>query len=322
MSTQNTASSARQFVSIVVSAYNEEANIDELYRQLCKHLQPLNITYELIFVNDGSKDATKAKILALQTQDKKVKLVDFVRNFGHEIAMTAGMDFSQGDAVIFMDADLQHPPQLLAQMIHEWQTGKDMVLTKRVDNQAESAFGKWRGKMFYKVLNSLSDFEIPAQTPDFRLIDRKFVTVMQQMKENNRMFRGLISWIGCENQTTLDFEAPKRFAGESKYSVFKLLGLAIDSVLAFSVKPLRFAMYIGIVSIIIASIIGLSMIISYLTTDNYQTTGYATTALLVIFLGSVQLISLGIIGEYIGRIHIESKDRPLYIADFYGEATK
>ncbi|MGB4654623.1 MAG: glycosyltransferase family 2 protein [Bacteroidales bacterium] len=310
--------SNRNFISIVISAYNEEANIAELYKQLKQSLDTIDsLKYEIIFVNDGSKDNTKAEVLKLYEKDKDVKLVDFVRNFGHEIAMTAGMDYAVGDAVLFMDADLQHPPKLIPEMVKHWRDGVDIVLTKRVDNQQESYFQKLRGKIFYKILNKLSDFEIPAQTPDFRLIDRKYVEVVKSMKENNRMFRGLISWIGVSNQVVIDFEAPSRFAGESKYSVKKLMKLAVDSILSFSIKPLRFAMYFGIISIIISGLVGVYMIIDYLITPNYQTTGFATTALLVIFLGSVQLISLGVIGEYVGRIHIETKNRPLYIAQYF-----
>ncbi len=308
----------REFISIVVSAYNEEENIEALYTQLTAHLQTINnIKYEIIFVNDGSKDTTKSKIINLLKADSKVKLVDFVRNFGHEIAMTAGMDYALGDAVIFMDADLQHPPKLIAEMVKYWQEGVDIVLTKRIDNLQETYFQKLRGKLFYKILNVLSDFEIPAQTPDFRLIDRKYIEVVKQMKENNRMFRGLISWIGVENKKVIEFEAPDRNAGESKYNYRKLMKLAIDSVLSFSIKPLRFAMYFGIFSILICSVLGVYMIVDYLISDNYQTTGFATTSLIVIFLGSVQLLSLGIIGEYIGRIHIESKNRPLYVAEYF-----
>ncbi len=308
----------RDFISIVVSAYNEEDNIDALYAELTAHLKTINnIKYEIIFVNDGSKDATKEKIVTLLQADKNVKLVDFVRNFGHEMAMTAGMDYALGDAVIFMDADLQHPPQFIAQMVKYWKEGTDIVLTKRVENLQETYFQKLRGKIFYKILNALSDFEIPAQTPDFRLIDRKYVEIVKQMKESNRMFRGLISWIGVENKKVIEFEAPDRHAGESKYNYRRLMQLAIDSVLSFSIKPLRFAMYIGLISIMICGLVGGYMVFDYLTNDHYQTTGFATTALIVIFLGSVQLISLGIIGEYVGRIHIESKNRPLYVAEYY-----
>lgn len=308
----------KKLISIVVSAYNEEENIFELHRNIDESLKELSdIDCEIIFVNDGSSDNTKLRILELLDKDKRVKLVDLVRNFGHELAMTAGMDYSLGSCVIFMDADLQHPPIIIRDMIKYWQSGVDVVLTKRIDKADESKINKIRGKLFYKILNLLSDFEIPAQAPDFRLIDRKYIEVVKRMKENNRMFRGLISWIGVKNKKVIEFKAPERFAGKSKYSNRKLIRLALDSVLSFSIKPLRFATYFGIIAIIISAIMGATMIFDYLTNENYETTGFATTALLVIFIGSVQLIFLGIIGEYIGRIHLEVKNRPLYVAEYF-----
>lgn len=308
----------REFISIVISAFNEEENIAELYKNLTNSLLEIKgLDYELIFVNDGSTDKTKEEILKLFVEDSRVRLVDLVRNFGHELAMTAGMDYSKGDGVIFMDADLQHPPELIAQMVSFWKDGTDVVLTKRVDNQEESRVAELRGRFFYKVLNWLSDFEIPAQSPDFRLIDRKYIKVIKEMKENNRMFRGLINWIGVKNTKVIEFIAPERFSGSTKYSYKKLIGLAVDSVLSFSVKPLRFATYFGLIAIVISFIMGATMVVDYLCSENYETTGFATTALLVIFIGSVQLIFLGVIGEYIGRIHMEIKKRPLYVAEFY-----
>ncbi len=308
----------RSSLSIVISAYNEEENIRELYNALINNLEGIpELSYELIFVNDGSIDGTKAEILQLIDTDSTVKLVDFVRNFGHELAMTAGMDYSKGDSVIFMDADLQHPPDLIPEMLKYWKDGTDLVLTKRTDRFEESKLKRWTGKLFYKLLNLLSDFEIPAQAPDFRLVDRKYIEVVKKMKEGNRMFRGLMSWIGVRNKKIIEFKAPVRHAGKSKYSRRKLLRLALDSILSFSIKPLRFATYFGITAIIISAIMGGTMVWDYLTNENYQTTGYATTALIVIFIGSVQLIFLGIIGEYIGRIHLEVKNRPLYVANYY-----
>jgi len=310
--------SKRDYVSIVISAYNEEGNISRLYQDLLNSLEKINtIEYELIFVNDGSTDETKSKILQLLLNDANVRLVDLVRNFGHELAMTAGMDYSRGNCVIFMDADLQHPPELLSEMVKYWQEGADVVLTKRTNNLQETKINKWRGKLFYKLLNWLSDFEIPSQAPDFRLIDKKYTDVVKRMKENNRMFRGLISWIGVKNKKVIEFKSPERYTGKTKYSNRKLFRLALDSVISFSIKPLRFATYFGIIAIIISAIIGGTMVFDYLTNEDYKTTGYATTALLIIFIGSVQLIFLGIIGEYIGRIHLEVKNRPLYVAEYF-----
>jgi polyisoprenyl-phosphate glycosyltransferase len=307
----------RNFISIVISAFNEAGNIPELYRQIDAALYTCpSLTAELIFVNDGSSDASLELLKSLLRTDERVRIVNLVRNFGHEIAMTAGMDFASGQAVLFMDADLQHPPALIPSIVEQWQKGSDIVMTRRVDNMEQSSFQKLKGKIFYKILNALSDFYIPPQAPDFRLIDIKYVEVLKKMKENNRMFRGMISWIGCPNQIVLDFSAPKRFAGESKYSFRRLMGLAVDSVVSFSIKPLRIATYIGIVTALISVCLGVYFTIDFLTSKTYQFTGYGTTIVMVIFLGSVQLIVLGIMGEYLGRIHLEVKNRPLYVADY------
>ncbi len=309
--------SERNNISIVISAYNEEGNIIPLYEEIKKFIGPIEgLNYELIFVNDGSKDKTLDKLYELVKKDKCVKIVNFVRNFGHEIAMTAGMDYAQGNGVIFMDADLQHPPSVLPSLISEWQKGYDIVLTKRTDNLEQSFFQKLKGKLFYKILNSISDTYIPPQNPDFRLIDKKYVEVVKKMKENNRMFRGLISWIGCTNQTVIPFKAPTRFSGSTKYNARKLLKLAIDSVVSFSIKPLKIATYIGLTTALISVLLGIFFVIQFISSETYEYTGFGTTIVMVIFLGSIQLIFLGIIGEYLGRVHMEIKNRPLYVADY------
>lgn len=304
-------------VSIVVSAYNEEGNIEPLYRELKKTLSAVKLDkQEIIFVDDGSSDQTYNKCKALQQQDADVKIVRLKRNFGHEIAMTAGMDYSSGDAVIFMDADLQHPPLYIKQMIEEWQNGMDIVLTRRVDNVDTSAFYKFCAKSFYKILNMLSDTKIPEKTPDFRLIDRKYVDFLKGFNEQDRLFRGLLSWImPQDNVKVIDFVAPERLSGQSKYNFRKSLQLALNSIVQFSVKPLRFSTYFGMFSAFIAGLLGLYVIGEHFVLHR-PTPGYATIMTTVIFLGSVQLIVLGIIGEYIGKIHMEVKKRPLYMADF------
>lgn len=307
----------RSFVSIVISAYNEEENIAQLHSKLKQALSTIpDLICELIFVNDGSTDSTFDILKSLQYKNDNVKIVNLVRNFGHEIAMTAGMDHALGNAVLFMDADLQHPPELIPEIIKIWRSGYDMVLTNRVINQDETFMQKLSGRLFYGILNFLSEIHIPSNAPDFRLIDRKYVEVIRQMKENNRMFRGLISWIGCPNQTVIDFNAPKRYAGKSKYSFKKLLALAINSIVSFSIKPLRIATYIGLVSALFSILMGGFFVWQFLSSDTYEYTGYGTTLVMIIFLGSVQLIVLGIIGEYLGRIHLEIKNRPLYVAEY------
>lgn len=304
-------------ISIVVSAYNEEGNVEALYKELNKVLKETSVKdYEIIYVDDGSSDKTHAKCQALQKKDKHVKIVHLKRNFGHEIAMTAGMDYAKGEAVIFMDADLQHPPFYIKQMVEEWQNGYEIVLTRRVDNVDTSAFYKFCAKSFYKILNLLSDTKIPEKTPDFRLIDRKYIDFLKNFNEQDRLFRGLLSWIMPNDKVkVLDFVAPQRHAGESKYNFRKSLQLAINSIIQFSVKPLRFSTYLGVITAFVAGLLGLYVIGEHFIMHK-PTPGYATIMVTMIFLGAVQLIVLGIIGEYIGKIHMEVKKRPLYMADY------
>ncbi len=308
---------SRNSVSIVVSAYNEEGNVEPLYKELKKVLKEVKLDKaEIIYVDDGSSDKTYAKCKALQKKDKEVKIVHLKRNFGHEIAMTAGMDYASGEAVIFMDSDLQHPPVYIKQMVEEWQNGSDIVLTRRVDNVDTSAFYKFCAKSFYKILNMLSDTKIPEKTPDFRLIDRKYIDFLKGFNEQDRLFRGLLSWIMPNDKVkVIDFVAPERLSGESKYNFGKSLQLALNSIVQFSVKPLRFSIYFGMFTAFIAGLLGLYVIGEHFVMHR-PTPGYATIMVTVIFLGAVQLIVLGIIGEYIGKIHMEVKKRPLYMADF------
>lgn len=306
-----------KLVSIVISAYNEQDNVQELYKQLKLQLKKVeDIDCELIFVDDGSSDKTYANCLKLQKKDSNVKIVQLKRNFGHEIAMTAGMDYAKGDAVIFMDADLQHPPVYIPQMIELWQHGKEIVLTKRVDNKDTSGLYKFCAKAFYYVLNLLSDREIMESAPDFRLLDRKYVNFLKGFNEQDRLFRGLLSWImPNDNVAMLYFVAPERFSGESKYNFIKSLRLAVNSIVQFSVMPLRLATYVGLFGAVLALLLGLYVFIEHFFLHN-PTPGYATIMVTVVFLGAVQLICLGIIGEYIGKIHMEVKKRPLYVADY------
>ena len=306
-----------KLISIVVSAYNEQDNVGELYKQLQKNMA--NVTgadYELVFVDDGSTDNTVANCKKLQKKDKRVKIVQLKRNFGHEIAMTAGMDYAKGDAVIFMDADLQHPPVYVPQMIKLWQEGNEIVLTKRVDNKETSKLYKWCAKTFYYVLNALSDTAVMESAPDFRLIDRKYVDFLKGFNEQDRLFRGLLSWIMPHDKVAIiDFTAPERFSGMSKYNFIKSLKLAVNSILQFSVLPLRLATVIGLFGAIFALLMGIYVFVEHFFLHN-PTPGYATIMVTVVFLGAVQLICLGIIGEYIGKIHMEVKKRPLYMADY------
>lgn len=306
-----------KLISIIISAYNEQDNVGELYKQLQSTLKPLTeVDFEFIYVDDGSTDNTYTNCIKLQKKDERVKIVQLKRNFGHEIAMTAGMDYAKGDAVIFMDADLQHPPLYIPQMIQLWQHGKEIVLTKRVDNKDTSKLYKFCAKTFYYILNKLSDTKIMESAPDFRLLDRKYVDFLKGFNEQDRLFRGLLSWVlPKDNVAVISFIAPERFSGESKYNFAKSLHLAINSILQFSVLPLRLATYLGLISALAALLLGIYVFVEHFFMHN-PTPGYATIMVTVVFLGAVQLICLGIIGEYIGKIHMEVKKRPLYMADY------
>lgn len=313
----------RDTVSVVISAYNEGESVNELHKEVTKVMKELPLKkYELVFVDDGSTDDTYAKCQKLQAKDSHVKIVHLRRNFGHEIAMTAGMDYAEGMAVIFMDADLQHPPVYIKEMVKYWQEGTDIVLTKRVENQATSKFYDFCAAAFYKILNFLSDTKIPAKTPDFRLIDRSYIDFLKKFNEHDRLFRGLLSWaMPNENVKVIDFVAPDRFAGVSKYNFRKSLALALNSIVQFSTKPLRLSIYFGLFTAFISGLLGLYVIIEHFIM-NRPTPGYATIMTTIIFIGSVQLMVLGIIGEYIGKIHMEVKGRPLYIAEYKGGKEK
>ena len=307
----------RDSISVVISAYNEGESVNELHKELTKVMKDLPLkSYELIFVDDGSSDDTYAKCQKLQTKDKHVKIVHLRRNFGHEIAMTAGMDYAKGEAVVFMDADLQHPPFYIKEMVKYWQEGSDIVLTKRVENQATSKFYDFCAAAFYKILNFMSDTKIPAKAPDFRLVDRSYIDFLKKFNEHDRLFRGLLSWaMPRENVKYIDFVAPERFAGVSKYNFRKSLALAFNSIVQFSTRPLSLSIYLGLFTAVISGLLGLYVIIEHFIL-RHPTPGYATIMTTVIFLGSIQLIVLGIIGEYIGKIHMEVKKRPLYIAEY------
>ena len=313
----------KQSLSIVISAYNEQGNIAPLYKSLKKELKPLPLKeIELIFVNDGSTDATLSECLKLQKKDPSVKIVNLKRNFGHEIAMTAGMDYAKSDAVIFMDADLQHPPSLIPEMVAKWQGGDDIILTKRTDNLDTSRTYKILSKIFFKFLNLISETEIPEKNPDFRLVDKKYITFLKNFSEKDRVFRGLLSWaVPQKNLCMLSFVAPKRHAGTSKYNLRKSVALAIDSITEFSVKPLRLSIYLGVLTALFAAGLMIYVIAEHFIL-NKPSSGYATIMTAITFIGAVELIVLGIVGEYIGKIHMEVKKRPLYFAEFLTRSTK
>jgi dolichol-phosphate mannosyltransferase len=297
--------------SIVVPVYNEEEVIHETYRRLKEVMISTGEAYELLFVNDGSRDHTAEILKEYSQKDESVILLDFSRNFGHQIAITAGMDYSRGKAVVVIDADLQDPPELILDMIEKWKQGYDVVYAKRTKRKGETLFKKQTAKMFYRFLNSMTDIDIPLDTGDFRLLDRRVCDQMNNLQEKNRFVRGLVSWVGFK-QIAVEYERDERLAGESKYPLKKMLKLSIDGITSFSYKPLKLASFAGVALSGIGFIYLLVVLYLKLFT-NSTITGWSSLIVAQLFFSGFTLFILGMIGEYIGRIYDESKHRPLYI---------
>lgn len=299
-------------VSIVVPCFNESAVIDATIAELLSVTQRLaDYQFELIFINDGSSDDTETKLLAYSRQHANIRMVSFSRNFGHQQAVSAGLDVSTGDAVVLIDADLQDPPSLIGEMIDKWQQGFDVVYGTRLSREGESTFKRWSAKCFYRLLDKLSEVPIPLDTGDFRLMDRQVVDHLIAMPEKARFIRGMVSWIGF-NQTSITYQRSARFAGESKYPLTKMLKFGIDGILSFSVKPLKLSIMLGFMCSGIAMLMLLYSVYIRLMTAHWES-GWTSLIISILFMGGVQLISIGILGEYIARIYNESKNRPLYI---------
>lgn len=302
-------------ISIIIPAYNEEESLPILYERIEKLMNSMkNYEFEILFINDGSKDKTLEEIKEMRKKDQRICYVDFSRNFGKEIAMIAGLDYATGDCVIFMDADLQDPPELIPEMLKLWEQGNEVIYGKRKTREGESKFKLLTAKMFYKTLNALSDVEIPKDTGDFRLVDKKVVDVINSLPEHNKFLRGLFSWVGFK-QTPFEYERKERFAGKTKYPLKKMLKLASDGIISFSTKPLKIVGGLGIFSVIISLVILLYAILSFIFNWNNLTAGWTSLMVMVTFLGGIILISLWMIGEYIARIYDEVKGRPQYIID-------
>jgi dolichol-phosphate mannosyltransferase len=298
-------------ISVVVPMYYEEMVAKECYKQLTDTLEGKEFDYELIFVNDGSKDKTEDILLGLAKYDKRVRVINFSRNFGHQTAVTAGIFNAKGDAVVIIDADLQDPPRLILDMINLWKKGYDVVYGKRKKRNGETFFKLLTAKYFYRFLNYMSDIDIPKDTGDFRLIDKKVAQVFKNMPEKNRFVRGMMSWIGF-SQTFIEYERDERFAGETKYPLKKMIKFATDGIVSFSTKPLKIVSFLGLLSIVLSIVIFLYSIISKIFIHE-TIVGWASIVDIIAFFGGLQLISLGIVGEYVARIYEESKNRPLYI---------
>lgn len=299
-------------VTLIIPMYYEEEVAQECYNRVIKVLKSIqNYTYEIIFINDGSKDKTLPILEEIASKDKDVKVISFSRNFGHQAAVTAGLKEVTGDAIVIIDADLQDPPELIPEMLKHWEEGYEVIYGKRKARKGESAFKLLTAKMFYKTLNALSDVEIPKDTGDFRLVDRKVVDVINQIPEHNKFLRGLFSWVGFK-QEAFEYERQERFAGKTKYPLKKMLKLASDGIIGFSTKPLKLVGGLGIITILISIGILIYSLISYFIGNNVQS-GWTSIIVTVTLLSGVQLLSLWIISEYIGRIYDDVKKRPQYI---------
>jgi len=298
--------------SVVVPVYQEEAVVQETHRRLTAVLESLGENWELIYVNDGSRDRTGLLVRSFCGLDPRVKLLTFSRNFGHQTAITAGMDFAGGQCMVIIDGDLQDPPELIPGMIALWRGGYDIVYGKRTSREGDSFMKKLTAKLFYRILHAMTDVDIPVDTGDFRLIDRSVADALKQLPERNRYVRGLMGWVGFK-QTAMEFERSERFAGTTKYPLRKMLKLAMDGIMSFSFKPLKIASWLGSIISAGSFLYLISVLIQRLFLPDSAQPGWASLIAATLFLNGITLLILGIMGEYIGRIYDEVKNRPLYI---------
>ena len=299
-------------LSVVVPVYNEQEVIGETVKRLVGVLDGMSVDYEVVFVNDGSRDGTLSVLRPLCEADARLKLVNFSRNFGHQIAITAGMDMTRGDAVVVIDADLQDPPEVIPGMFEVWKQGYEVVYGKRVSREGETFFKKFTARVFYRFMARMTEVDMPVDTGDFRLIDRRVVDALRRIPERNRYVRGIVSWLGFR-QYAYEYERHERFAGQTKYPLKKMLKLASDGLVSFSVKPLRWILGTGIVLSVLSVVYLLYGLIASLCGAAMLSAGlYALLGFITLLLGVV-MISLGVLGEYVGRIYDEAKARPLYI---------
>ena len=297
--------------SIIAPIYNEEGSIPKLYQRVGEVMDRTGEDWELVMVDDGSSDRSRELIRELAAKDPRVRPVIFARNFGHQIAVTAGLDYSRGDAVVIIDADLQDPPEVILDLIEKWKEGYEVVYATRARREGETWFKLFTAAAFYRLIQRITDVNIPMDTGDFRLLDRKVVEVLNQMRERHRFLRGMSVWVGFK-QTGVEYERAERYAGETKYPLSKMIRFASDAITSFSYFPLQLAMYLGFITAGL-SIIAIPVVIALRLAGWQAFLGQASTLIAVLFLGGVQLISLGILGEYVGRLYDEAKDRPLYI---------
>jgi dolichol-phosphate mannosyltransferase len=297
--------------SVVAPVYNEDGSLPEFIARTIAVMKKTGETWELILVDDGSKDRTSEIIIQHALHDKRIRPVLFARNFGHQIAVTAGMDYARGAAVILIDADLQDPPEVIPELIANWRDGYEVVYAQRRQRKGEGFFKKFTASVFYRLINRITDIEIPLDTGDFRLMDRRVVDVLNNMREHHRFLRGMSAWVGYR-QVGVPYDRAPRFAGETHYTIGNMVKLALTAITGFSFFPLQLATYLGFVSAAIA-LVAIPVVVTLRLLGSQAFFGQATTLIAVLFFGGAQLISLGILGEYIGRLYDEVRGRPLYI---------
>jgi dolichol-phosphate mannosyltransferase len=302
---------ARPTLSFVLPIYNEEEVIPELHKRLTEFLEKLNLPAEVVFVNDGSRDRSMELLRGLAQGEPRYRVLSFARNFGHQTAITAGVDYARGKAVVVMDADLQDPPEVVLSMVEKWREGFDVVYGRRRKREGETFFKLVTARIFYRLFASMIPIEVPLDTGDFRLMSRRVVVALRELRETHRFVRGMVAWVGFK-QTEVLYDRPGRFAGETKYPFRKMLRFALDGITSFSILPLRFATYLGMLtSVGSVGVIVWALLAKYVYKQVVQ--GWTATVIIIALFASVQLLMIGILGEYVGRIYEEVKRRPLYV---------
>jgi dolichol-phosphate mannosyltransferase len=301
-------------LSVVVPIYSEESVIPEFYRRTKAMLAGLAPRYnhEILFVDDGSRDRSPALLRDLSRNDSRVKVVSFSRNFGHQFAITAGLDYAQGDVLVIIDGDLQDPPEVIPEMLHKWEEGHKVVFGIREKRRGENPFKLLTAKLFYRLIRFLSDTEMPLDAGDFRLMDRRVVETLCSLREQNRYIRGMVSWTGF-SQVGLPYKRDRRYAGKTKFTLKKMIRFAFDGILSFSDKPLKITAYIGFFITLVSFVMAVRVLVGKIRHPDMLVSGWTTLILAVLFIGGIQLISLGILGLYLGRQYREVKKRPLYV---------
>ena len=301
-------------LAIVAPCYNEEAGLPEFVRRVKAVCVQLGCTYEIVLVNDGSRDRTLPVALDLAAHDPAIRVVNLLRNFGHQAAVTAGLDVADADVVVLIDSDLQDPPEVMIEMVAAWKGGAHVAYGQRRTREGETAFKLFTARLFYRLLKQMTQSDIPADTGDFRLMDRRVVDVLRSMRERHRFIRGMVSWVGGK-QVAVQYDRKPRFAGETKYPFRKMLAFAIDAITSFSIVPLRLVTYLALSVIGLTVLAAIGVVVVKLYSPNYFLPGYPSIIITVVFLGGVQLLALGVIGEYLGRMYEATKARPIYILE-------